>query len=45
MLVLAAKQPEALAVLVLIQAGLMVTYGVFMIIAGGIYQFAPDQQH
>ncbi len=44
-LVLAAKQPEALAVLVLIQAGLMVTYGVFMIIAGGIYQFAPDQQH
>ncbi len=36
---------KAKAIVALVQAGLMIGYGVFMIIAGGIYQFAPDQQH
>lgn len=44
-LALAAKRVDVLAVLVLIQVGFMGTYGVCMIIAGGIYQFAPDQHH
>lgn len=42
-LTLAAQQDEALVVLAIIQAGLMAIYGVCMIIAGSIYQFAPDQ--
>jgi hypothetical protein len=44
-LALIAKEPDSLAVLILIQAGLMATYGLCMIIAGGIYAFAPGQTH
>jgi hypothetical protein len=44
-LAVASKQVEALAVLVVIQAALMAGYGVFMIIAQGIYAFAPGQTH
>jgi hypothetical protein len=36
---------KAKAIVALVQAALMVGYGVFMIIAGSIYRFAPDQQH
>jgi len=36
---------KAKAILALVQAVLMVGYGAFMIIADGIYRFAPDQQH
>ncbi len=36
---------KAKLVLIAVQAGLMVTYGLCSIIAGGIYQFAPDQRH
>ena len=36
---------KAKIILAVIQAGLMVGYGGFMIIAGGIYQFAPNQSH
>jgi|GEM_PF-634711 len=44
-LAIAAKEPDVLAGLVLVQAGLMTSYGVCMIVAGGIYAFAPDQRH
>lgn len=44
-LALAFKQVEALAVLVIIQAAFMAGYGVFMVIAQGIYAFAPGQTH
>jgi hypothetical protein len=40
-----AKQFEAPADFVLTQGGLMAGYGVFMIIAGGIYAFTPGQTH
>lgn len=36
-------QEEAYVVLALAQGGLMLIYGVCMIIAGGVYRFAPDQ--
>ena len=36
---------KAKAIVALVQAALMVGYGVFMIIAGSVYRFAPDQQH
>jgi hypothetical protein len=39
------KDPETLLVLAGTQAGLMSTYSTCYIIAGGIYQFAPDQSN
>jgi hypothetical protein len=32
-------------IMALVQGGLMIGYGAFMIIAGSIYRFAPNQQH
>lgn len=40
---LTSAQPKV--VMSVAQAGLMVLYGTFMIIAGSIYRFAPDQRH
>jgi hypothetical protein len=40
-LALASKQVGALAVLGIIQAAFMAGYGVFMVIAQGVYAFAP----
>ena len=39
------KQVQAQVIMILVQAGLMIGYGTFMIIAGSIYRFAPDQKH
>lgn len=39
------KDPKAKAILIVVQAALMVAYGRCMIIAGGIYEFGKDQQH
>ena len=36
---------KAKAIMAAVQAGLMLGYGVFMVIAGGIYEWAPGQQH
>ena len=44
-LAIATEQDEALIVLVPLQAEYMAGYGVFMIVAGSIYTFAPGQTH
>jgi hypothetical protein len=36
---------KAKAIMAAVQAGLMLGYGVFMVIAGGIYEWVPGQQH
>jgi hypothetical protein len=40
-----AKDLKVKGVLIITQAGLMVVYGAFMIIAGSIYQFSSNQEH
>lgn len=39
------EDPESKAASAADQAGLMVTYGLAMIVAGGIYQFTSNQEH
>ncbi|WP_395702163.1 hypothetical protein [Aquabacterium sp.] len=39
------SDPKAKVITAAVQAGFMVGYGVFMIIAGAIYEFAPNQSH
>lgn len=39
------KDPDTKLALIAGQAVLMLVYGVFMVIAGGIYEWAPDQHH
>jgi hypothetical protein len=42
-LAVAEGQTEAFLTLAVVQGGLMAVYGLCMIIAGGVYRFAPDQ--
>jgi hypothetical protein len=37
--------PVAKITMILVQDGLMMTYGVLMVVAGGIYEWAPGQSH